>query len=232
MKKYFLTLLLGLLSVLSLLAQESIMQDANDPILQKYISLAMSHSPLKAAADATLEKAKAEKAIATMGLFDMFSGGYFYSPTKNTGLVPVPNGAAGTTSLVMQGFQVGVSVSLGNLLAKPATIKAANADYKMTKAQHDDYKNVLTNNVKSAYYDFLSAKKQLELSNLAARDMKSILQNAQLQFQNGNATIDAYTTAKSASVAADVSLLSAEVTFLKAKNALENLIGKKIEEVK
>lgn len=208
------------------------MQDANDPILQKYINLAMVNSPSKIAADATLERAKAQKAIATVGLFDIFNAGYFYSPTKNTGLVPIANGGSGTTSLVMQGFQVGVSVSLGNLLSKPATIKVANADYKIAKAQHNDYQQVLTNNVKSAYYDFLAAKKQLELSNLAAKDMNSILKNAQTQFQNGTVTLDVYTAAKSASVAADVSVLNAEVGFLKSKNTLENFIGKKIEEVK
>ena len=232
MKKYLLILLPALLSFFSLAAQESIIQDASDPILDKYISLAMTNAPLKIAADATLQRAKAQKTIATLSLFDMFNAGYFYSPTKNTGLVPIANGGSGSTSLVMQGFQVGISVGLSNLLSKPAVLKSAKADYEIAKAQYTDYRAVLTNNVKAAYYDFLVAKKQVELSSLAAKDMRGILQNAQTQFQNGTTTIDAYTAAKSASVTADISLLTAEVTFLKAKNALESFIGKKLEEVK
>ncbi|MFT4094889.1 MAG: TolC family protein [Niabella sp.] len=230
MKKYLLLFFITL-SHLYALAQESIIPEANDPILQKYIDLAFLNAPAKIVADATFEKAQAQKVIATMGLFDIFNAGYYYSPAKNTGLVPITSSGSGSTNLVMQGFQFGVSANLGSLLSRPATIKAAKADYKIAKAQHDDYRLTLINNVKSNYYDYLAAKKQLELITLGAKDLKSILNNAQTQFQNGTITIDVYTAAKSASISADAGVLNAEVSFLKSKNALENIIGSKLEMV-
>lgn len=213
-------------------SQESIIQDIDEPLLQKYISLATINYPLKKVSDATLEKSKAQVSIASLSVLDIFNAGYFYSPQKNEGLIYAPGGSGANNSIVMQGFQFGANVNLGNLLSKPGIIKAAKADYKIARAQSEDYNRILANNVKLAYYDYLAAKKQLELSILAAKDLKSILANAQAQFQNGTVTIDVYTAAKSASISADAGTLTAEVAYLKAKNNLEDLIGEKLEKVR
>lgn len=226
MRTKFLLLLCAVLISVTTFSQESIIQDIDGPLLQKYISLAMASYPLKKASDATLEKTKAQVSVASLGILDIFHAGYFYSPQNNKGLV-YNNG-----NVVMQGFQFGVNISLGDLLSKPATIKAAKADYKIAQAQTENYDRVLANTVKAAYYDYLAAKKQLELSTLAAKDLRSILANAQTKFQTGAITIDVYTNAKNASVDADTGVLTAEVTYLKSKNDLEDLVGKKLEEVR
>ncbi|MCH5597901.1 TolC family protein [Niabella ginsengisoli] len=233
MKTKICVLLMLVFTSLQGFSQESIINDIDDPFLNKCISLAMVSYPKRKATDATLERAKAQISMATMSLFDIFNAGYFYSPQKNEGLIYIPGGGSGgTNNVVLSGFQFGVTVNLGSFLSKPANIKAAKADYKIAKAQSDDYQIELTNLVKSSYYDFLAAKRQLEVKLLAAKDFKSILTNAQSQFQNGTVTLDIYTEAKSASIAADVEALEAEVTYLKAKNTLESIIGTKIENVK
>ncbi len=213
-------------------SQESMMSDIDDPFLNKCVNLAMVNYPKRKVSDATVEKSKAQVAAATMSLFDILNAGYFYSPQRNQGLIYIPGGAGGTNNVVLSGFQFGVTVNLGNFLAKPANIKAAKADYKIAMAQSDDYKIELRNLVKSSYYDFIAAKKQLEIKSLAAKDFKSILTNAQTQFQNGTITLDIYTAAKSSSVSADVEVLEAEVAYLKSKNVLESIIGTSIENVK
>ncbi|GAB3429658.1 TolC family protein [Niabella aquatica] len=233
MKTKLLSLFIVIFMSATAFSQESIIQDIDEPMLQKYIHLAMANYPLKKASDATLERSKTQVSIATLSLFDIFNAGYFYSPQKNEGLILVPGAStSANTSLVMRGFQFGVNVNLGNLLSKPGMIKAAKADYKIARAQSEDYSRILANNVKLAYYDYLAAKKQLELSILAAKDLRSILANAQAQFQNGTITIDVYTAAKNASISADTGALTAEVAYLKAKNNLEDLIGEKLEKVR
>ena len=114
----------------------------------------------------------------------------------------------------------------GKFAFKPATIKVANADYKIA-AQHNDYQQVLTNNVKSAYYDFL-CKKQLELL-IRCKGYEQHIKECTNSVSECTVTLDVYTAAKSASEAADVSVLNAEADF-KIKT-LWYLI-KKIEEAK
>lgn len=213
-------------------SQESIINEIDNGLLTKYISLALNHYPLKRASDASVERAKAQIYVATMSVLDVFQAGYFYSPQRNSGLIILPGaGTGGSNNIVTSGFQLGVNVNLGQIFSKPGLIKAAKADYTVAKAQNDDFRITLISNVRSRYYEYLAAKKQLELSNLASRDLRSILANAQAQFQNGTITIDVYTNAKNASITADAATLNAEVAFLKAKNALEDMIGKKLETV-
>ncbi|GAB3021299.1 hypothetical protein GCM10027051_28190 [Niabella terrae] len=233
MKKIiFLCSVLHLSLLPALRSQESIINNVDDILLGKYITLAQQFYPLKKAADANVDKSRAQLSMATMSVLDIFNAGYFYSPQKNEGLIYLPGGASGTANVVMQGFQFGVNVNLGNLLSKPGQIKSAKADYRIAEAQRQDFNNNLASTVKARYYEYLSAQKQLELKSLAAKDMKSILNNAQTQFQNGTITIEVYTTAKSASITADAESLDAEVEYLKAKNALEDMIGTKLESVK
>ncbi|WP_346239109.1 TolC family protein [Niabella insulamsoli] len=233
MKKVLFSLFASVLICASAKSQESILNEIDNALLNKYITLAMTNYPLKKASDATVERSKAQISVATMGLFDIFNASYFYSPQRNEGLIYIPGGGSGgTNNVVLSGFQFGVTVNLGSFLAKPATIKAAKADYKVAMAQNNDYKNTLVQLVKSSYYDFITAKKQLAIKTLAASDFKSILTNAQAQFQNGTVTLDIYTAAKSASIDADVQVLEAEVAYLKAKNVLEGIIGTTIENVK
>lgn len=214
-------------------AQQSLISDIDSVVLARYIKLAMQNYPLKRAADATLERARAQKAIAAVGLFDMFSAGYYYSPSKSDALVVVPgSGSTGTSNIVTRGFQVGVNVNLGSLLSKPALIKSAKADYIIAQEQNKDYNNLLVNNVKGRYYAFLSAKRMLELRTLASTDLRAIFNNAQNQFKNNEVSIEVYTSTKNSLVEAEASVLSAEVEFLKAKNELEDIIGVRLESVR
>ncbi|MGC4233790.1 MAG: TolC family protein [Niabella sp.] len=224
-----------ILFAVSSYGQEVIIKDINDQVLSKYIDLAIKNFPRKKAFDATVERAKAQISVAALGILDIFNAGYYYRPENQQGVLLVPGGGgtnSGNGSIVTQGFNAGVTVNLGTLLSRPAMIKAAKADYKFAIEQSNEYNTTLATEVKGRYYDFLAAKKQLELRSLAARDLKSNLNNAQVQFQNGQTTIEAYTIAKNASIESEALALTAEVTFLKAKNALEDIIGVKLEAVK
>ncbi|HTG55441.1 MAG TPA: TolC family protein [Niabella sp.] len=233
MRKLFFLILLIASTLSEVNAQQSIISDIDSVLLDKYIKLAMSNYPLKRAADATLDKAKAQKAIASVGIFDMFNAGYFYSPTKNDALVIIPGGGSnGSSNIVTRGFQFGINLNLGNVLSKPALIKSAKADYVIAQEQNKDYKNVLINNVKGRYYAFLSARKMLELRALAASDLKAVFTSAQNQFKNNEVSIEVYTSTKNLLVEAEASSLSAEVDYLKAKNELEDIIGTRLENVR
>jgi outer membrane protein TolC len=233
MKKLLFLILFIISAVLGINAQQSIISDIDSVLLNKYIKLALQNYPLKKAADATLEKARIQKTVAAVGLFDMFNAGYFYSPTKNDALVIIPGGGSnGSSNIVTRGFQFGINMNLGNFLSKPALIKSAKTDYIIAQEQNKDYKNVLVNNVKGRYYAFLSARKMLELRALAAADLKAVFTNAQNQFKNNEVSIEVYTSTKNSLVEAEASSLSAEVDYLKAKNELEDIIGTRLENVR
>ena len=126
----------------------------------------------------------------------------------------------------------GATVNLGTLLSRPSVVKAAKADYKLALTESAEYNITLVNEVKSLYYDFLAAKKQLAIRNLAAQSLKALVTDAQQKYERGEIAVDVYTVSKNAATEADALALTAEVAYLKSKNALEDIVGVKLENVK
>ena len=52
------------------------------------------------------------------------------------------------------------------------------------------------------------------------------------KFEKGEITLQAYNSSRISASGADSSRIQAEIEFLKAKNALEDIIGKKLDQVK
>lgn len=224
MRVTFFLIVFVLTGSLRLKAQESILKDLDNTILNKYINLAIQNYPRMSTYLAGEEKAKSLTTVSKLSFFDAISPMYFKrfgNQGTATGQVYYPDGV-----------QLGIGMNLGSLFSKPALIKAANADYKSAKAQKQEYIITLTSEVKNRYYDLLLTKKQLELNNISFQNAKSVLADAKSKYQTGQITIDQYTIAKSAADQSEAGTLVAEVNYLKAKNALEDLIGVKLENVK
>jgi outer membrane protein TolC len=217
----------------SLFAQESIMDDVDDKMLDKYIALAKQNFPAKKAADARLERAQIAVNTSKLTWFDLFNVGYYYQPqrSKQSG----ENGGVGINNqgqIITQGFLAGVTVNLGNLFSKPSLVKTAKADYVIAKAERDQYDATLVNEVKSRYYNYLLARRTLEIRSLASQNYKGIMSDVKAKYERSEIAIDVYTQSRNAATEADALALAAEVEFLKAKNLLEDIIGKKLQDVK
>lgn len=222
--RYFLAILVCFVTT-ALHAQASIINEIDNDLLQKYIMLARQNYPRKKIFDAHEVRAKANLTTSQVGLLDIFNGAYIYRPDQKSS-INVDN------PYYVNGFQFGISMNLGNFLSKPSQIKGAKADYEAAKAENAEYNISLATEVKTRYYDYILMKKQLELRTLSAQTLKTLLSDAQQKYGRGEVTIDSYTTSKNASSEADVAAIAAEIDYLKAKNALEDLIGTKLENVK
>lgn len=213
-------------------AQESLMHDVDSNLLKKYISLAIQNYPRKRAFDERVRKAKSTLTTTWLSWFDPFFAGFYYRP-ENGGIGVSGGGSTtGNTQLFTNnGFQFGINVSLGTLLAKPSLIKGAKTDYNVAKAESAEYQMTLIAEVKTRYYDYLLAKRQLELRNLSTQNLKSLLNDAQQKYERAEITLEAYTASRNAATEAEAALLNAEDAYLKAKNALELMIGAPLESV-
>lgn len=238
MKKLSILLAFTMLSI-SLFAQDAIIDEVNDATLQKYIELAKKNFPRKKAFDTRVDRSKSALNMAKSSWLDIFNGGYYFSPSSSSGTFISPGGAAGpggassqTGQFVVRGFSAGVSVNLGNLISKPSIVKMAKADYELAKLESTEYDNTLTTEVKSRYYDYLLAKKQLALRTVAAENYKTVINDAKLKYERAEIAIEVYTASRTLATESESQALTAEVTFLKAKNALEDVIGTKLENVK
>lgn len=206
-------------------AQESLLNNVDNKLLQKYIDMAIQYYPRKKVFNAYETKAKSDVATTKMSVFDFFNAAYIYRP-DNKAVVDVLN------PYNVNGFQFGLNVSLGALLSRPSAIKSANETYKAAKAQNDDYLISLKSEVRTKYYDFLLRKSNLSLRNQSSQELRVALTDAKLKYERSQIQVDVYTAAKNMSVEADELLLGAEAGYLIAKNALEDLIGSKLEDVK
>ncbi len=222
-----------LLASFSIFAQESIMNDIDNRLLDKYIELAKQNFPAKKAANARLDRAQIAVNIAKLTWLDLFNVGYYYQPQKSKSSGQTGGVGLNTQGqIITQGFMTGVTVNLGNLFSKPSMVKAAKTDYVIAKAEMDQYDATLVNEVKSRYYAFLLAKRTLEIRTLAAQNYKGIMGDITAKYQRNEIPIDVYTESRNSATEADALALSAEVEYLKAKNLMEEIVGKKLEEVK
>lgn len=214
------------LSILSIQtsAQESIIGEIDYTRLDKFIQSARENYPRKKIFEANVEKAQTGVPIATMSYLDILNASYIYRPDDKAALNPL-------NPYTVNGFQFGVNINLGTLLQKPFQVKKAKAEYKVAQLENKEYDMQLANEVKRRYYDYLQQQGNLKIKTQASQDNKSVADNLKYKFAKGEVTIDIFNQARINAATADGSKLETEVAFFKAKDALEEIIGKKLTEI-
>jgi outer membrane protein TolC len=171
------------------------------------------------------EVVKTDIPTAQVGYLDIFNASYFYRPSERTVVDPI-------NPYSVNGLQLGVTVSLGNLLAKPFAVKRAKAQYKIAELQAKDYDIELETLVKTRYYDYILSLGQLKIATQNAQESKGVAESLRKKFEKSEITLDAYNQSRIGQTTASTTQITAEVAFLKAKDALEDVIGVKLSEVK
>lgn len=226
MKNLFkISFVLLMLSTLNTFAQESIIGDIKYTDLDKYIDLALKNYNKAKIVDETVVKAKAELPITALSYLDIFNGSYFYRPQSKTVLDPV-------NPYNINGFQFGVTVNLGTFLQKPFIAKRAKSDYKIAQYQAQDYKNTLILEVKRRYYTYVQQLNQLKIYTESAEDNKNVADNLKRKFEKGEVPLDTYNQSRINLTTANTSKIQTEVNLMVAKDALEEIIGMKLSDVK
>ncbi|ETZ22599.1 TolC family protein [Pedobacter sp. V48] len=206
-------------------SQESIIGEIKYSDLEKYIDLAIQNYPKVKIGDVNIQKAKADVTSSGLSYLDIFNASYFYRPQEKTALDPI-------NPYSVNGFQFSVNVNIGNLLQKPFVAKKAKADYKIAQLQAEDFRLTLRTEVKKRYYAYIQQINQLKIYTQSVQDNKNVADNLKYKFEKGEIPLDTYNQSRINLTSANTAKIQTEVDLLSAKDALEEIIGMKLSEVK
>lgn len=206
-------------------AQESIIGEIKYADLEKYISLAKQNYPKTKAFNETIAKAKNELPITALSYLDIFNASYFYRPEDRSVIDPI-------NPYNVNGFQFGVNVNLGAFLQKPFNARKAKSDYKIAQYQAKEYELALEVEVKKRYYNYIQQLSQLKIYTASMQDNKNTADNLRYKFEKGEISLDTYNQSRINLTSATTSKIQTEVNLLSAKDALEEIIGMKLADVK
>jgi len=224
MKKSLL-LLAAILTISSLRvnAQETVMDEINYNQLEKYIQMAKEYYPQRKIKEELEKQAKTEVTIQTISYLDLFNANYYYRPNEREAL-DVMN------PYVTNGFQFGVSLNLGRYLQKPFTGKIVRSELKIAQLEKQIFDTQLEKEVKSRYYKYVLNLKELKLKTVSAQETLGNLQNITTRFEKGEIPLEEYNSARAAVLDANSTKMQTEISYLQAKDGLEEIIGSKLQE--
>jgi outer membrane protein TolC len=241
MKKNLVYILSAVLLVLSFsksFAQESIMNDIDYPFLQKLINSAKQNYSAVKIRQAQVDIAKTTYNQTKLAWFDGLSFSYVYSPANAINLTSNNNIATGTATgntvnpNIFQGYQAAFALNLGSILRNPSNTKNAKANYNIALLEQEALLNSLETQVRRLYLTYVQLNATLRIRTKTAQDLAISLNLAKRQFEKGNETVENYTRATTAFSEVNQAKIEAEAGVLNAKTALEEIVGKKLEEIK
>lgn len=206
-------------------AQESIIGEIKYADLERYIALAKENYPKTKAFNETITKSKNDLSITALSYLDIFNASYFYRPENKSVLDPI-------NPYNVNGFQFGINLNLGNFLQKPFNARKAKSDFKIAQYQAKEYELALEVEVKKRYYNYIQQISQLKIYTISMQDNKNTADNLRRKFEKGELSLDTYNQSRINLTSATTSKIQTEVDLLSAKDALEEIIGMKLSDVK
>ncbi len=233
--KFKYALLICLLIPYLLPAQESMMPEISYPYIEKLVAAAKANYPKMKAYEHKLKIAEMNIKRTKIDWLGIFNFTYLYSPTSTLALYNSTSGGGSTNPItpgLLNGYQVGVSTSLGSILQRPGQIKAAKEEYILVQLDQEEYNLSITAMVQQRYYQYLQ---QLILLNWKAKDLgnaESSLKDIKYKFEKGEATFENYNKVLGLYSTGIQGKIQAEAALLTAKSNLEEIIGVKLESIK
>jgi len=217
----YLFLIVFVISVSFASAQESLMQSVNNAYLQKLIDTAKVYYPKYKTFNHRINIALEDVKKAKLSWFDLITFSLTYSPNNSTTIM----------TPTLTGYQVGMFFNVGNLIVKPHTIKQAKEEVAIATLNKQEYDLNIEAEVKSRYYKYIQYLAALKIENESIIDIEAILKQAKYRFEKGEETLENYSKAIIAFNAQKQNIVSAEGYVLIAKSSLEEIIGKKLEDI-
>ncbi|WP_158795380.1 TolC family protein [Pedobacter sp. L105] len=225
-------LLLLTLVVFKASAQESIIGEINYNTLQKYIQSAQENFPRKKIFEQRAISAQTAIPINAMSYLDILNASYNYRPNQPASGVSSLPGLNGTYITSVNGFQFGATINIGNYLQKPYMGKKARADYKITQLEAQEYNTTLAIEVKKRYYSYIQQIALLKINTESVQENKNVAENLKHKFEKGEIALDSYNQSRINLASSNTAKVQSEVSLLEAKDALEEIIGKPLSEIK
>lgn len=204
-------------------AQESLIPDISYPYLEKLIATAKKNYPEIKLRQAQVNLARAAYHQANVSWLDAFTASYIYSPKNALNLIQ---------PTIFNGYQLSVSVNIGQFLAKPFASRGAKEAVRVAEFQQQEYNLTLEAIVKRLYFQYLAAQADLRLRSGAIVDGQAAVKQLKYSFQKGETTFQVYNEALTSLYQQGGFKVTAELAMLTAKTNLEEVLGVKLEEVK
>ncbi len=210
-------------SSFALKAQESILTDVSYKYLDLLTATAKTNYPRTKINGQRINIAETNVKKAKLSWFDVFSFSYLFSPTNTTTII---------NPSFLNGYQVGMYVNIGAALQKPSAVKLAKSELEIAKFEKEEYELNIEANVKQRYYLYVQSLAMLKLKASSATDAESSMKQIKYRFEKGEETFQNYNNVSMSYTDHLQSKIEAESSFLIAKSNLEELLGKKLEEIK
>lgn len=218
------SILVLLLAALVGRAQESIIAEIDHAKVERLVALAKEHNVQRQILEVTEKSAKTGVTMSSLSFLNGVNASYFYRQ----------RGSAVINDLdpyLLNGFQLGVGISLASLISTPAQIRQSKRQLQIARLQTEDYDRTLENEVKSKYYNYILLSNELKNRTIEVQDVRAQYERIQSSFELGETDFETYTAARSSLTAANSAMINTEVGFLVAKDELESLIGVPLESV-
>lgn len=211
-----------------LCAQQSLLNDVSYLYLNKLIATAKENYPRLKVYESQINAANSDLSGAKTSWLDPFSFQYVTRSNDQANTTPVNI----TTADILTGYQFGVSINPGTLLAKPSQIKKAKEQVKIAKFNQAEYNLTLEAEVKRRYFVYLQYKNSLLPSTDAFLDAESNYKSIKNKYQRSEVTFEEYNASSMAYNQAVQTKIQIETNYLTAKADLEELTVRKLEEIK
>lgn len=199
------------------------MQDVSLPFLEKLIETAKTNYPKSKSFDVKIDISQTEIKRAKLSYFDALSFSYLFNPA---------NAATNPNASILNGYRFGLVLNVGALLQKPAYVKQTRQNLEVSKYERDAFLLSLEAMVKERYFTYLQTQTILKLVSAAALDVESMLKEAKYKFEKGEDGLEAYNRVILMYSNQLQVKITSESAMLIAKSNLEELLGKKLEDVK
>ena len=160
--------------------------------------------------------------------FNFFSLGTIYAPNQAVTLV---NGST-FTGFQLTGVQIGLNMTVGAILQQSGRIKQTREELAMFRNDANEYLIGLETQVKTRYYKYVELMTALRVQAQLTMDTENLLKQMKYKFERGEETFDSFTKMMQQSAQSKQKQMEIESTVLAAKAALEELVCKKLEEIK
>lgn len=223
-KSFFCVFLLIVLIHFPARAQQeiSIYDEISYPYLEKLIQIARENYPRTKAYDARIDAAEKNIKKTRLSYFDIFSFSYLLSPF---------NGIAAVNPNLLNGYQFGFFANIGSLIQKPAQIRQARDELEVIAHEKDIYLLNLEADVKKRYFEYVKAKAIYRVVSKSVLDAQALIDDMRYKFEKGEIAFDSYNQALLDLANRQQIKINFAGDVLIAKSSLEELLGKKLEEI-
>jgi outer membrane protein TolC len=218
---------LPLLTLLLLLptltrAQGYFLPEISEPFISKLIALAKLNYPKSKSIELKVKMADDNIKKVKNSWLDFVSFSASYSPSNTTTL----------TGLSLSGYQASMSVNLAGLLQKKYSVRQSKDDYTMALLSRDDYYISLESDVRSRYIKYLQQAITLKVQNQNAVEIFASYKLIKYKYEKAEENFDSYSKALISYTEIQQNIIASEAALYMAKINLEELIGKKLEDIR